>query len=502
MVPGTLAGHDSSHTQSVTRNIIMPRLVFLLLCLSSSLLPEAARAEFFSPEQVRADFRELRSTLYASHVDPFAERSREELDVTFERMLSAIDEPMSRGEAALHFQRWVALGDIAHARLEDAGLLFSAHIEADRPVVPFDVRIVEGQMHVADFYPGAEPLERGDRILEINGQSAARLREQLHGELSADNPYLADTLLEFQFTRVLWQVLATQEVYAVRVERNGRAHDLELEAVRPSEIRSISGSGQLQLSWMAREARMADCATAYLRPGPFYNTDGDMWDASAFKAFIDQAFSEFRTNGAQRLVIDLRNNPGGNSNFSDHMLAWVADRPFRFYSSFQVRNSAAARASNAERVPTAEPSSISLAYVEAFAQYPDGSLFDFDLPEAQPRDGERFGGEVFVLVNRHSYSNAVTVAAMVQDYGFGSILGEPTADLATTLGAMEQFTLSETGLRVGFPKARIVRPSGELTRIGVQPDHPIDTPLLESADDPVLKAAMSVACERGHSIER
>ncbi len=475
----------------------MPRLIALLLCLASTGSLGASNGDFFSPDQLRQDFRELRTTLYASHVDPFAEQPQEVLDAAFDRMLNAIDGPMSKGQAARYFQRWMALGRVGHARIEDADLDFAAHVEADRPVVPFDIRIVDGELYVADIYPGAEDLRLGDRMIDIGGRPTARLREQLHAELSADNAYLADTLLEFQFTRVLWQVLGTQDQFSVRVARDGQALDLELAAVRPSELRSLSASDHLKLSWMDRSAGMTDCDTAYLRPGPFYNTDGDMWDASTFHAFIDEAFGKFQEADANRLIIDLRNNPGGNSSFSDHMLAWIADEPFRFFSRFQVRNSAAARASNALRVPTAEPGSVSLAYVDAYAKHPDGSLFDFELPASPPRDGERFDGEVFVLINRHSYSNAVSVAAMVQDYGFGTIVGEATSDLATTLGAMEHFTLTQTGLRVGFPKARIIRPNGELERIGVQPDRIIETPLLESAEDPVLQAVRSIACESG-----
>ena len=38
-------------------------------------------------------------------------------------------------------------------------------------------------------------------------------------------------------------------------------------------------------------------------------------------------------------------------------------------------------------------------------------------------------------------SNVAGMAAQVQDYGFGAFMREPTADLATTYGAVESFTL-------------------------------------------------------------
>ena len=120
-------------------------------------------------------------------------------------------------------------------------------------------------------------------------------------------------------------------------------------------------------------------------------------------------------------------------------------------------------------------------------------MFEFDLPQAHPREGRRFSGKVYLLINRHSYSNTANVAALAQDLKFATILGEETSDLATTYGAMEQFALPRTGIAVGFPKAYIVRISGDATPRGVVPDIAIATPLPEPADDVVLKKAVAIA---------
>ena len=62
---------------------------------------------------------------------------------------------------------------------------------------------------------------------------------------------------------------------------------------------------------------------------------------------------------------------------------------------------------------------------------------------------------------------------------------------------METFTLPNTGLVVGFPKAFIVRPSGDLAPRGVVPDIAIETPVVEGVEDPVLARALElVAAER------
>ena len=82
-------------------------------------------------------------------------------------------------------------------------------------------------------------------------------------------------------------------------------------------------------------------------------TGADAWDVSGFRAFIDDAFRNFISKDAKSLIIDLRGNPGGDSLFSDVMVAWIADRPFRFYSRFKVRVTPEAIAANDKRIAEA-----------------------------------------------------------------------------------------------------------------------------------------------------
>src|SRR6185437_15918546 len=112
----------------------------------------------------------------------------------------------------------------------------------------------------------------------------------------------------------------------------------------------------LRLDGTQRVARTMVDGVAYLRPGAFYNNDPkakDEYDNSAFRSFIDSAFHQFLAARARSLIIYLRDNPGGDGSFSDLVLAWFAHKPFTFASSFRIRVSAEATASNNERLKAA-----------------------------------------------------------------------------------------------------------------------------------------------------
>ena len=455
----------------------------------------------FPPTAVREDFRQLYDTLRSAHFDLYVETPKPAYDAAFQTALEQIDRPMTQAEIITLFQHFVAAGRVAHARVEGTEAAFAGHVEAGGAMIPLYVRVRGDRAWVSDDYSGREDIAPGDEVLQINNEPVAVVLQRMRRALSADTDHLANTLVELQFPRLVWQTLGTPDQYTLVLSRNGAEHTSAVVPLTREQIRTHAAALDdpgLELSWTEREARVLPGNVAYLRPGPFYNVDGEgLWDTSGFQTFIDAAFRQFMEAGADRLLIDLRNNPGGDASFSDLMVAWIADRPFRFYADFQVKVSQAAEASNAARLEGENPHWVSQAYAKEFAAREPGEVFAFDMSTVEPRAGERYRGHVYALVNRHSYSNTVTVAAILQDYGFATILGEETADLATTLGAMEHFELTNTGIRVGFPKARITRPSGDPNRRGVVPDVPIETPIVETADDPVLQAALAEARSGG-----
>lgn len=462
----------------------------------------------FSARDVRAEFKQLYQQLQESHFDLYARRPKAEFDALYQHMRKAYDHPMKLSELQLSFQRFVAFGRVAHARIDEAGLAYEAFRANGGKALPLHIRVHKGRTYVVRNLSGNKRIGAGDQLISLNGKDLGSLLPLLGHTISADTDYLRDTMMEHQFPRLVWQEWGAKQRFKVRIGKaDGQQLQTEVQAISRSQAEAalMQQPDQFELSWDKREARMIEKfkldvlpkqnKVAYLRPGPFYNnTQGatDPWDNRDFVRFIDGAFRSFNQAGAKQLLIDLRDNPGGDNSFSDVMLAWFADKPFKFCSAFRIKHSQAAVASNAKRLPESEAGSISHQFAAAYAAHQRGAQFDFDIPLTAPRKKERFVGKVYLLINRHSYSNTVNVAALAQDYGFARILGEETADLATTYGAMEQFTLPRTGITVGFPKAQIVRPSGDLAARGVTPDIVIETPILATDQDLVLERALEL----------
>ncbi|MBL0102184.1 MAG: hypothetical protein IPP49_20895 [Saprospiraceae bacterium] len=51
-----------------------------------------------------------------------------------------------------------------------------------------------------------------------------------------------------------------------------------------------------------------------------------------FVEFIDQSFKQIQEKGLKNLIIDVRYNTGGSQSSAIHLLRYLVDKPFTYYS--------------------------------------------------------------------------------------------------------------------------------------------------------------------------
>jgi C-terminal processing protease CtpA/Prc len=470
----------------------------LIVCLFTGLTSSALAAESagddapptFSVEQIQGDFDFLYQGLKSANFDLYAFTPPGKFENHYKEYRKKFTKPMTRFDAEMAFQPFVALAHQAHTRVESDYSGYFAYRQAGGAGFPLGISVENNQLIVTTNSSGISEIKPGDRIAAINGHKVSGLLPCLIEHISAETTEFAYVLLETYMPLVVWLELGSTDAYTVSIRHKGGTSE-NYKISTPSEEET---TGQQPFSLAGRDARMLTANIAYLRPGPFHNTEAgaDSMDTTAFVQFIDTSFGTFIENGATRLILDLRDNPGGDNSFSDPVIAWFADRPFRFSANFRVRVSPQSTAANQARLE-ANPDnteSTSYLYAKLYESSENGEIVLFTIPETKPRPGQEFEGEVFVLVNRYSFSNAVSAAALIQDYDFGVIMGEQTVDMATTYGAMEKFTLPETGIVVTYPKALIVRSNGD-DKVGpIIPDVTLPAPRIRGANDVMLQAAL------------
>ena len=332
-----------------------------------------------------------------------------------------------------------------------------------------EVSIENGKVLVRKNWSENDSIKIGAELKSINGLPIAEVLEKIYPQIAAESLYFRNTLIEsFTLPRYYWQVFGEQKTFEVEIFQNGKRVTHILQAIKAWDDYEAKRNDIVKEDWVLKLLQDA----AYLRPG---SLSGDL---EKYKRFIDSAFIEINTKKYKNLIIDLRNNGGGDDPFSDYLVSYIADKPFRWNSKFQLKSSRILKEDVRQNKDTTQ------AYWKWILSIENGKIgnYDFGFQEPQPK-AKRFKGEVYVLVNRHSFSQATVAAAQIQDYGYGVIVGEETAEHPNLLASVFTYTLPNTKIQVGISKGKIYRVNGIDNGKGVIPDIMIKDHLLDDTDE-------------------
>lgn len=473
-------------------------ITFLLMAGIYPAFCQNATRDKFSATEIRDDLSFLYKTLKEAHYNLYVKTNNKIFDREFKKLQHSIKDSMTILQSHRLFQPFLALSGLSHCNIAyPFSPSYINYVMNKGTLFPFDISIVDRSLFITANYSEDSSIHVNDQILSINNTHGGKYLENMYTYISGDNDYLKSTQIDLLFfSRVNWFVYDRSDIYELKIkDSTGMISDIKVKAIRAMDYEREAGK-KISLVNSSREFKFIG-DVAYLLPGVFLNTDGSTnisdhrsFEKGQFAFFIDSCFNVIRQSNTKNLVIDLRGNPGGDNSFSDEMISYFAREPFWFCSKFYVKTSAITK-SFWENVKDTQVAVLRKLILEN----DNGKVFESPIIKCQPRpDSLQFKGNVYVLVNRYSYSNAVTSAALIQDYKFGIIIGEETADSPTTYAAIHQFNLPFTQLTVSYPKAFMIRPNGDRSLHGVIPDIPVKEILFNEMDE-ILDSTLKIINE-------
>jgi len=195
-------------------------------------------------------------------------------------------------------------------------------------------------------------------------------------------------------------------------------------------------------------------------------------DKHKFIVLADSVFNQINKDTIRNLIIDIRNNPGGDSQLADYLISNIYDRPYKGSSKIQVKRSEQyGKYMKGIFSWWFRPFIKSLKNLRDYYNTPIGGLYDdvkgFKNPMNTPH---RYNGKVYLLMNYNTRSTALGFATVFKDYKLGKIIGEETNSEVNEFGDIYPFDLPNSHLWVWCSTKRYIRPSGEMTVGGLKPD--------------------------------
>ena len=423
-----------------------------------------------SNKEVNEDLDYLRKSLEEAHYNLYAYITKEAFNQNFEKVKSSITkDSLSILETTSLFQSVISKANNGHTEIWFPGSSYGEYAYAGGTLFPLELAFEDHKVLVRKNLSGNTEIEIGSELLSINNQPIDKILDRIYPLVSAERLYFKHAKIElFSFPRLYWQVFGEVNDFEVQIRQNGQIQEFKLNSVSVIEGFEMKRN---EIFSDIRELKFLDQA-AYLKPGNFGGVK------MKYERFIDSAFVEINKNNLPNLIIDLRNNLGGNDSYSDFLVSYIANQPFRWCSEFTLKTSTILKNHVKENYDITNP------FWKSVLDHEDGSIYPYDFGTYNPQpEDKRYTGNIYVLVNRQSHSQSAVTASQIQDYKFATVVGEETGDFPSLYASQYSYNLPNSGIEVKISKGYIVRVNGSKKAEGVIPDIYIKDHLIDENDE-------------------
>jgi hypothetical protein len=428
------------------RRCVRMLLLGLLAIMSTSMAGVPETEATFSVQQLQEDFAFMKKSIARVHPGLSYSADMQQLDAAYQAAQQQLQTPLTRDQA------WRALAKLnpvfsdGHMQISmgDFEVEAAAHLKAGGAFFPFEVQVDgAGDVFIRAEMGGAATPLAARRIESINGRPARDVTAALLALTPGDTPALRANLLSGRWWRYYWKAFGTPGRFTLTVM--GRQGPVRVERAAAPRL-PYASSVEADFD-QAYRFEMLSPKVALLSVGTF------LWpDKTSFYALTAKMFARLRAAGASTLIIDVRDNTGGDDDmWKEGLLRYIADQPYQHAARFR-KMVIEGRSSATEKV----------------GDVVEGALQSWEQPE--PGNPLHFSGKTYVVVGRTTYSSAILFSNTMQDFKFATIVGEDGYARARQSGGIQHLVLPNTKIGLIVPRFILDRPSGARSPELIRPD--------------------------------
>lgn len=296
-------------------------------------VPETPAEQFhklFPAQLYRADLDQLGNTLLKVHPNALKFITKEAFRQSIEAKKRLITDSTTYAEFVWHCSEIIANVHCSHTNM--GSFDYEASILPKSMRFPMQIRWINNQLFVIDPLNNQKNVQRKDEIVSINGIPVAEIIKECYKHIPAQG-YIETTKNHFfntWSTAMIPFAMGFPEKYEIILK--GVESPIALQKAttieEPFFDRTTGLSGKnLSLKFIENNQ------IALLRIASFNYYRWNNFEV--FKTFIDSSFDEINKKGVNNLIIDLRQNGGGSQSASIHLLQYLVNKPFTYYSTVQ-----------------------------------------------------------------------------------------------------------------------------------------------------------------------
>jgi hypothetical protein len=462
--------------------ILLPSFIFFLSC-GQSMAYQDEKKEAFDPEtkfpvsQLKEDFTLLRTALEEAHAGLYFYTPKKEMDGLFNSLFAALDSPKSEIEFYGYLAPLIAEINDGHT-----GLIFSQDYDTylrNQPILmPFKLLFIDGKAYLFRNYSAEEDLELGGEVLSINGFPMSEILEKMLAVQSSDGHNMTSKYRRLESTTTFGRQFTvhfgiTTSFHIVFLSPADRiTKEIRVKGLKQDELMQVFSERYpdaardhppIELDYRGGVAILT------IRTFSFgaYRTAN-----IAFPHFLKKTFRELSEKNIPYLIIDLRDNGGGEDLWGKLLFSYLMDKPYLYYNNLEVNRTTF---SFLEHTDAPDIEKLLQKRTKENERGTYDVLVHSNLGEQKPLK-PTFQGKVFVLINGRSFSGSGETTSLMHFHKKAVFVGEECGAgyYGNTSGLMPTLTLSHTALRVRIPMVRYhMAVSGyDHPYRGIIPDYP------------------------------
>ncbi len=408
---------------------------------------------------LQADFRLLQRQLERTHPALYRYTPRAEFSRFCDSLRGAISGPMTE-------QGFLGLISLLNGKIMDGHTM---HLPSEQAMeyygaqgllFPFAITWINGRMYITENNSQDSSIAAGAAIIAINGRPAAEVMQSLLARQIRDgfNPMYALWILQRYFASYYRITFGDTAQFSLQLRTQEETRHYQVAALPKPAIRQnqqLRYSRQYPASNAGRGITLSlfpDIHGAALCIKSFATDLLESVYEQSFKTTLDSLFLQLEQHHTQRLVLDLRDNQGGDFEPGRQLLSYLLLQPAAY-------------------LPGSKESSV-----------------------IQPAP-HHFSGQLLVLVNGGSFSNTSIVSAILSQQHRAVFIGTETGGNAVILsGNAKEVILPHTHIRSYISTTNYQISTAVNTGHGVQPSYTVTPGIADIlADrDVVMERAMEL----------
>jgi hypothetical protein len=478
---------------------LLTRVCFILLIATvfggCAAVKKSTRDQFilYEPEQLRADVNFVYRKLQKLHPRLYEYTSKKNLDHQFDSLRNSITTPLTSSEFFFKISPVVAAVRQGHIQLLPPHLkmglrdAISSGARGRSPLFQYSYELIDNKLYIINTLSGNNKINPGSEVVSVNNLTPDELISRFMPTQTSDGfntTYLQRKVGKefpnwhyFLFGRtdsLICQVkfndsIQTQTFVRSRPKisaENAKSRE-QIKAERPirnleNKKRTIQGYDYQSRSY-SKDLTFPgpDSSLAILKIRDF--TSG------IYTSYYKTCFNLLNSVKAKTLIIDLRDNPGGQAADAKELFSYLVDTTFAFLGPAEVASKFSIVHSNYFRGnPLIVNAFLAIVYpiqllskgIMLLLVHRDADQkYYLTFPESwkgEPKPNH-FTGNLYVVTNGGTFSAAAILATNLKGINRATLVGEETggAALGTVAGKMAVYQLPASKLWFSFGLAHI-----------------------------------------------